>query len=115
MKIGDLVLERTSQAVTLRAVRLPLHPIQVRILELLMLNHGRVLTRQEILNKIWSPEQLIDSRTIDVAIGRIRSALRHKVSIDPIRTIRGVGYAIDEHFGQVASLPKKGRTMRKAQ
>lgn len=101
-------------AVTLRAVRLPLHPIQVRILELLMLSPGRVFTRQEILNDIWSPGEIMEDRTIDVTIGQIRSALRHKVSVDPIRTIWGVGYAFNERFGQITSLPKKGRTMNRA-
>ena len=114
LKIGDLVLDRSSLAASLRAIRLPLHPIQVRILELLMLSPGRVFTRREILNNTCSHDQFIDDRTIDVTIGRIRSALRHKVSVDPIRTVRGVGYAFNEHFGRTPSLPKKGRIMRSA-
>ena len=115
LKIGDLALDRTSLFATLRTVRLPLHPIQVRILELLMLSPGRVFTRQEIRKNVWSSDRSIDDRTIDVAIGRIRNALRHKVSVDPIRTTRGVGYAFNERFGRTTSLPKKGRAMKRAQ
>ena len=115
LKIGDLVLDRTSLAVTLRTVTLPLHPIQVRILELLMLNPGRAYTRKEILHNIWRPGQFIDDRTIDVTIGRIRSSLRHKVSVDPVRTIRGIGYAFNDRFDQIKSLPKKGSIMKRAQ
>lgn len=114
LAIGDLALDRTSMTATLRGVKLPLYPIQVRILELLMLNPGRAFTRQEISDGIWSEVRSIDDRTVDVSIGRVRDALRHKVSVDPIRTVRSVGYAFDEHFGQSKSLPRKGRIMKKA-
>ncbi len=113
LTIGDLVLDRTSLTVTLRNVKLPLYPLQVRILEFLMLTPGRIFTRLEIANGIWSAHDSIDDRTIDVSIGRIRDALRHKVAVDPIRTVRSVGYAFNEHFGEIASLPKKGRAMKR--
>lgn len=109
LAIGDLVLDRTSLTATLRGVKLPLYPIQVRVLELLMLNPGRAFTRQEISDRIWSEDRSIDDRT-----RRLRASLRHKVSVDPIRTIRSVGYAFNERFGQSKSLPKKGRIMKKA-
>ena len=109
LTIGDITLDRTSLTVSLRSVKLRLHPIQVRVLEFLMLNPGRAFTRQQIKNSIWAEDDSIDGRTIDVNIGRIRGALKHKVTVNPIRTIRGVGYAFDEHFGQFSSVPKKGR------
>ena len=113
--VGDLVLDRTSLTVTLRInAELPLFPIQVRILELLMLSPGRVFTRQEILNSVWSADGPVDDRTVDVSIGRIRDALKHKVKIDPIRTVRSVGYAFNEHFGEMGSLPKKGHAIKRA-
>jgi two-component system phosphate regulon response regulator PhoB len=109
LTIGDITLDRTSLTVSLRSVKLRLHPIQVRVLEFLMLNPGRAFTRQQIKNRIWAEDDSIDERTIDVNIGRIRDALKHKVTVNPIRTIRGVGYAFDEHFGKFSSAPKKGR------
>ena len=115
LAIGDLVLDRTSMIVTLRNVELPLFPIQARILEFLMISPGRVFTRQEILSNIWSADSSIDDRTIDVSIGRVRDALRHKVIVDPIRTVRSVGYAFNENFGQTTSLPKRRRIMKRAQ
>ena len=109
LAIGDLTLDRTSLTVSLRSVKLRLHPIQVRVLEFLMLNPGRAFTRQQIKSGIWGEDDSIDERTIDVNVGRIRDVLKHKVTVCPIRTIRSVGYAFDEHFGQFSSVPKKGR------
>ena len=109
LSIGDLALDRISMTVTLRNTKLPLQPIQARILELLMLNPGRVFTRQQIANGIWGIDGSIDERTIDVTVGRIRDALKHKVTVDPIRTVRSVGYAFNEYFAQISSMPKKGR------
>ena len=113
LTIGDLTLDRTTLVATLRNVRLPLYPVQVRVLELLMLNPGRAVTRQEISNEIWATGAPIDKRTVDVSIGRIRAALRHKVTVDPIRTIRSVGYSFNEHFADVDSLPSKRGTMKR--
>jgi len=113
LTIGDIVLDRASLAVTLRNMKLPLHPLQVRILEFLMLSPGRTFSRQEILDSIWSSDLSIEDRTVDVAIGRIRDAMRNKVTVDPIRTVRSVGYAFNEYFGQKTSLPRKGRGIRR--
>ncbi len=113
LAIGDLVLDRVSLTATLRSNKLPLHPIQLRILEFLMLNPGHAFTRQEISRGIWSIDNSIDDRTVDVSIGRIRDALKHKVKVDPIRTIRSVGYAFNEAFGETSSLPKKRHMLKR--
>ena len=113
LAIGDLALHRASLTVTLRHMKLPLHPLQVRILEFLMRNPGRTFTRREISNSVWRTDISIEDRTIDVSIGRIRDALKHKVTVDPIRTVRSVGYAFNEQFDQTSSLPRKGRGIRR--
>ena len=113
LAIGDLILNRTSLTVTLRNIKLRLFPVQVRILEFLMINPGRVFTRQEIATSIWGHSGSVDERTIDVSIGRIRDALKHKVRVDPIRTIRSVGYAFNEKFGEISSVPKKGSVAKR--
>lgn len=115
LEIGDLVLDRTSLTVTLRNVELPLQPVQVRVLEFLMLRYGRACTRSELSNGIWSADCPVDDRTIDVSVGRIRDAIKHKVTVDPIRTVRGVGYAFNEYFERISSLPKKGRGIGRPQ
>jgi DNA-binding response OmpR family regulator len=115
LTIGDIVLDRLLLTVTVRNIKLHLCPVPVRILEILMLNPGRTFTRHEILNRIWSEDSTIDERTIDASIARIRDAIKHKVTDDPIRTVRSVGYAFSEYFGQTSSLPRKGRGMRRTE
>jgi two-component system, OmpR family, phosphate regulon response regulator PhoB len=113
LTIGDLGLDRATLVVTLRDSKLLLHPIQVRILEFLMLNPGHAFTRKEIVRNIWSVDNPVDDRTVDVSIGRIRDAIKHKVAVDPIRTVRGVGYAFNQYFAERPSLPKKRRMLKR--
>jgi two-component system phosphate regulon response regulator PhoB len=54
-----------------------------------------VLTRGQIIDRVWGTTAEIDERTIDVHIGRLRKALIRGSEIDPIRTVRGAGYVLD--------------------
>ncbi len=114
LSFGDLELDRISLKVTLRNIVLSIDPIPARILEFLMLPPGRVFTRKEISSWVWGAGNSVDDRAIDVFVGRIRDALKHKVAVDPIRTVRDVGYALNEQFSDVGSIPKKGSVMQKS-
>jgi two-component system phosphate regulon response regulator PhoB len=57
---------------------------------------GRVLSRARLLDMVWGQSAEIDERTVDVHIGRLRRALSNQREQDPIRTVRGSGYALDE-------------------
>jgi DNA-binding response OmpR family regulator len=105
--IGDLILNKETLVVTWRNKKLPLYPQQVRLLEFLMLNPRRTITRMELLNKVWSTDMYIGDRTIDRNIKRIRDAFKREAKSDPIRTVRRVGYVFDDQFKQSSSLPKK--------
>jgi two-component system phosphate regulon response regulator PhoB len=109
LKVGDLELDRDKLVVALREQPLMLHPVHVRVLEFLMCRVGKAFSRREIVTGVWGPGDLVDERTVDVVIGRIRDAVRHKVAVDPILTIRGAGYAFNEQFEGARSLPKKQR------
>lgn len=98
LTIGDLVLNNETLIVTWRNKKLPLYPQQVHLLEFLMLNPKRPITRMELLNNIWNTDTYIDSRTIDRNITRIRDAFKHKTKRDPIRTVRRVGYVFNDQF-----------------
>jgi two-component system phosphate regulon response regulator PhoB len=52
------------------------------------------------LDGVWGRGADVDERTVDVHIGRLRKALSKGRECDPIRTVRGVGYAFDESFGK---------------
>jgi DNA-binding response OmpR family regulator len=98
LTMGDLVLNKETLAVTWRNKNLPLYPQQVRLLEFLMLNPRRPITRMELLNNVWSADMYIEDRTIDRNIKRIRDAFKREAKRDPIRTVRRVGYVFNDQF-----------------
>jgi two-component system phosphate regulon response regulator PhoB len=57
-----------------------------------------VFSRAQLLDLVWGPSAEVDERTVDVHIGRLRKKLSKGKERDPIRTVRGVGYAIDDSF-----------------
>jgi two-component system phosphate regulon response regulator PhoB len=59
---------------------------------------GRVFSRAQLLDFIWGNDSEIDERTVDVHMGRLRKALNPAKERDPIRTVRGTGYAFDETY-----------------
>jgi two-component system phosphate regulon response regulator PhoB len=61
---------------------------------------GRVFSREQLLDGAWGSEVYIDERTVDVHVGRLRKALVRGDEKDPIRTVRGSGYALDDRFGK---------------
>jgi DNA-binding response OmpR family regulator len=111
LAIGDLVLNKETLIVTWRNKKLPLYPQQVRLLEFLMLNPRRPITRMELLNNVWSTDIHIEGRTIDRNIKRIRDAFKREVKRDPIRTVRRIGYVFNDQFAQLISLPDRARVV----
>ena len=88
-------LDRKSHRVTRQAREVARGPTEYRLLELLMENRGRALTRAQLIAKIWSHYADIDDRTVDVHLGRLRRAVDKHWKPNPIRTVRGVGYVFD--------------------
>ena len=71
-----------------------------RLLECLLERPGRVFSRAQLLDLVWGRSVEVDERTVDVHIGRLRRRLSKGKERDPIRTVRGAGYALDESFGR---------------
>ena len=63
---------------------------------------GRVFSREQLLDGVWGSDIYIDERTVDVHVGRLRKAINRGQAADPIRTVRGAGYALDDRFGKTA-------------
>jgi two-component system phosphate regulon response regulator PhoB len=59
---------------------------------------GRVYSRGQLLDAIWGRNKFIDERTVDVHMGRLRKALIEGAESDPIRTVRGAGYSLNEQY-----------------
>ncbi len=60
----------------------------------MMESPGRVWTREQLLDRVWGRDVFVDTRTVDVHVGRLRKALRKTGGADPLRTVRGTGYAL---------------------
>jgi two-component system, OmpR family, phosphate regulon response regulator PhoB len=99
LSIGDLALDREKKRVTRGHRAIDLGPTEYRLLEFLMQRPGRVFSREQLLNGVWGSENYIDERTVDVHVGRLRKALNRGQAEDPIRTVRGAGYSLDDRFG----------------
>ncbi len=99
LNAGDLELDRQSWRVHRGRRTIHLGPTEFRLLEYLMAKPGRVFSRAQLLDSVWGLSVEIDERTVDVHVGRLRKALSQDGEPDPIRTVRGAGYAFDETFG----------------
>lgn len=97
---GDIELDRTTRRVRRAGAELQFGPTEFRLLEFLMSHPGRVHERQTLLDNVWGSDVYIDDRTVDVHVGRLRRVLNRDNAQDPIRTVRGTGYAFDENFGK---------------
>jgi two-component system phosphate regulon response regulator PhoB len=100
LRSGDIVLDRLARRVTRGAREVRLAPSEFRLLAFFMENTGRVLSRQQLLDRVWGRDVFIDDRTIDVNVARLRKALMVDMPVDPIRTVRGMGYALEDHAAQ---------------
>ncbi|MGH9124960.1 MAG: response regulator [Acidimicrobiales bacterium] len=96
LEVGDVRLdpERHEVYVHNRYVSLPLKEFE--LLELLLTNAGRVLTRETLIDRVWGPHYVGDTKTLDVHVKRLRSKVEDDPSIPRrITTIRGLGYKFE--------------------
>jgi two-component system, OmpR family, phosphate regulon response regulator PhoB len=100
LALGDIELDRERKRVARAGREISLGPTEFRLLEFLMERPGRVFSREQLLDGVWGNDVYIDERTVDVHVGRLRKALIRGDESDPIRTVRGSGYSLDEKFGR---------------
>ncbi len=100
LSFGDLAIDRDRHRVSRAGREIDLGPTEFRLLEYFMERPGRVFSREQILSGVWGYEAAIDERTVDVHVGKLRRALVRGHEVDPIRTVRGTGYALDDRFGK---------------
>ena len=96
LSAGGVTMDRTAHRVTRAGREISLGPTEYRLLEVMLENTGRVLTRSQLLDRVWGNTAEIDERTIDVHVGRLRKSLVRGNEADPIRTVRGAGYVLDQ-------------------
>jgi two-component system, OmpR family, response regulator RegX3 len=91
--VGQVILDADSHVVTVSGTEVEMPRKEFELLELLMENAGRVMTRNVLMDRVWGHSYVGDTKTLDVHIKRLRS----RIELDPteparILTVRGVGY-----------------------
>ena len=94
LEYEDIVLDSETHRVTRDGKPLKLGPTEFRLLSTFMEKPGRVWSRDQLLDRVWGRDIYIDTRTVDVHIGRLRKALTLHGGGDPLRTVRGAGYSL---------------------
>ncbi|MCV2881092.1 phosphate regulon transcriptional regulator PhoB [Actibacterium sp. XHP0104] len=94
LEYEDIILDAETHRVTRDSKPLKLGPTEFRLLSTFMEKPGRVWSREQLLDRVWGRDIYVDTRTVDVHIGRLRKALCEHGGSDPVRTVRGAGYAL---------------------
>ena len=87
-----LVLDPSSHKVQANNKNINIGPTEFKLLHFFMKNTERVFSRNQILDKIWGNKSVIDDRTVDVHIKRLRESLNYSGRDKLIQTVRGAGY-----------------------
>lgn len=94
LKVGELELDRLSHEVTREGEKILLQPREFRLLEYLMRNSGKVVTRTMLLEEVWDYHFDPQTNVIDVHISRLRSKIDKDFKEAMLLTIRGSGYVL---------------------
>ena len=94
LRFKDIVLDAETFEVFRDDQPLKLGPTEFRLLSVFMEKPRRVWSRDQLLDRVWSRETDVETRTVDVHIGRLRKALCQNGGRDLLRTVRGAGYAL---------------------
>lgn len=92
----QLTMDLTRHIVCLGSQAIHLGPLEFKLLRILIEAPTRVFSRDQLLERVWSNALEVETRTVDVHIGRLRKQLNAVADGDYIRTVRGFGYSLDK-------------------
>ena len=95
IEVGDIRLDPVAHKISRRGQALQMGPTEYRLLKFFMESPGRVFSRNQLLDGVWGTGSDIELRTVDVHIRRLRKAIEVEGALDPIRTVRSAGYALE--------------------
>ena len=95
LRCGEMVLDQRTRSARRGDKPLDLSVTEWNLLECLMRHPGQVLTRQQILEYVWSHERDVQESLIEVYVSYLRRKLNRPGKRDPIQTVRGVGYRLE--------------------
>jgi len=93
--VGVIELDLVKHKVMSQGIPIDLGPVEFRLLATLMQSPERVFSREQLLDMVWGISADLETRTVDVHIGRLRQALSQTKGKSQIRTVRGFGYAVN--------------------
>ncbi len=96
VRIGDIEMDRSAHRVRRKGQEVHLGPTEYKLLDHLIQHPGRVFSREQLLDAVWGSDVYVETRTVDVHVGRLRKALSVPGTRDPIRTVRSAGYSLDD-------------------
>jgi DNA-binding response OmpR family regulator len=99
LQISDLLLDPAQHAVRRANTSIALTRTEFVLLETLMRNAGRVMTRDRLIEAVWGNEREVESNTLDVYVSQLRTKVELPGSGKLIQTVRGIGYVIREEEG----------------
>jgi two-component system phosphate regulon response regulator PhoB len=94
LSVGPITVDPARHDVTVNGKSVRLTSVEFKLLSMLMVRRGRVQARDRLLNEVWGYESLIDTRTVDTHVRRLRKKLGK--AADAIETVRGFGYRLRE-------------------
>ncbi|MBI5947372.1 MAG: response regulator transcription factor [Chloroflexi bacterium] len=94
LQVGDLELDLRSREAIRGGKRIELTAKEFALLELLMRHPGQVLTRTQLLDRVWNYDSLVESNVVEIYIHYLRNKVDRDFEPKLIRTVRGVGYAL---------------------
>ena len=95
LNYGGIEMDLAQHRVARAGHPVRLGPTEFRLLRHFLEHPGRVFSRDQIIDAVWGRDVNVDERTVDVHIRRLRKALNKDGDMDPIRTVRSAGYALD--------------------
>lgn len=96
IEVDDLKLDPQAVRVTRGDKEIQLTPHEFKLLQYLLINKGKVLTREMILNRVWQYSLDVDSRVVDVYVGYLRKKIDLSGHKKLISSVRGFGYIIKD-------------------
>ena len=90
--LGDVSVDPVTRRVSVAGAQVQLTATEFDLLEHLMANQGKVLSREQLLSEVWGYAAIVGPRTVDVHVAQVRAKLGDH---SPIRTVRGVGYSAE--------------------
>jgi two-component system OmpR family response regulator len=99
LEVGDVSIDRLTRTVTAAGTRLRLTPKEFALLEHFLLRPGRVVSRTELLEKVWDIRFDPGSNVVDVHVARLRAKLQRVRSRTHVETVRGAGFMLSDGSG----------------